>query len=44
MASHIAILHSITIGGGRRLVMADWRAMMEAIGLWRPRTFIPGTQ
>jgi uncharacterized protein (DUF1697 family) len=40
MASHIALLHSITIGGGRRLVMADWRAMMEAIGLRRPRTLI----
>lgn len=40
MASHVALLHSITIGGGRRLVMSDWRAMMEAIGLQRPRTLI----
>lgn len=40
MASHIALLHSITIGGGRRLVMADWRAMMESIGLKRPQTLI----
>jgi len=40
MASHIALLHSITIGNDRRLVMADWRAMMEAIGLKRPRTLI----
>ena len=40
MATHIALLHSITIGKGRRLVMADWRAMMEAIGLNQPRTLI----
>lgn len=40
MASHVALLHSITIGGGRRLVMSDWRAMMEAIGLRGPRTLI----
>lgn len=40
MASHIALLHSITIGNDRRLVMADWRAMMEAIGLKRPQTLI----
>lgn len=40
MASHIALLHSITIGDGRRLVMSDWRAMMEKIGLQRPRTLI----
>ncbi|WBY07131.1 DUF1697 domain-containing protein [Sphingomonas sp. 7/4-4] len=40
MASHIALLHSITIGGGRRLVMADWRAMMETLGLERPQTLV----
>ena len=40
MVSHIALLHSITIGDGRRLVMSDWRAMMESIGLQRPRTLI----
>ncbi|WP_447723894.1 DUF1697 domain-containing protein [Sphingomonas koreensis] len=40
MASHIALLHSITIGGGRRLVMADWREMMGSVGLERPRTLI----
>ena len=40
MASHIALLHSISLGNGRRLVMADWRAMMERIGLERPRTLI----
>ena len=40
MASHVALLHSITIGDGRRLVMSDWRAMMEKIGLQRPQTLI----
>ncbi|RSY87425.1 DUF1697 domain-containing protein [Sphingomonas koreensis] len=40
MASHIALLHSITIGSGRRLAMADWREMMESIGLRNPRTLI----
>jgi uncharacterized protein (DUF1697 family) len=40
MASHIALLHSVTIGGGRRLVMAEWRAMMAAIGLDNPRTWV----
>lgn len=40
MATHVALLHSITIGDGRRLVMAEWRAMMESIGLRHPRTLI----
>ena len=40
MASHVALLHSITIGSGRRLVMAEWRAMMESIGLRNTRTLI----
>jgi uncharacterized protein (DUF1697 family) len=40
MASHIALLHSVTIGGGRRLVMAEWRAMMAAVGLKNPRTWV----
>eukprot|EP01136_Pigoraptor_vietnamica_P001333 Opistho-1_new@27811 len=40
MASHIALLHSISIGNGRRLVMAEWRVMMERIGLRNPRTLI----
>ena len=40
MASHIALLHSITIGNGGRLVMSDWRAMMEAMGLRRPQTLV----
>src|ERR1700677_565480 len=36
----IALLYSIGIAGGGRLVMADWRAMMEGIGLRNPRTLI----
>jgi len=40
LASHIALLHSISIGNGRRLVMAEWREMMESIGLRNPRTLI----
>lgn len=40
MASHIALLHSITLGDGRRLVMAEWCDMMESIGLRHPRTLI----
>jgi len=40
MASHIALLHSVTIGEGRRLVMAGWRAMMAAVGLENPRTWV----
>lgn len=40
MASHIALLHSISLGDGRRLTMADWRDMMESIGLTNLRTLI----
>jgi uncharacterized protein (DUF1697 family) len=40
MASYIALLHSVTIGDGRRLVMSEWRTMMEAIGLGNPRTWV----
>ena len=38
--SYVALLFSIGIGEGRRLMMADWRAMMEGIGLRNPRTLI----
>ncbi len=38
--TYIALLYSIGIGGGRRLVMSDWRSMMEDISLRNPRTFI----
>ena len=40
MASHVALLHSVTIGDDRRLIMAEWRAMMAAIGLDNPRTWV----
>jgi uncharacterized protein (DUF1697 family) len=38
--TYIALLFSIGIGDGRRLVMADWRAMMGELGLQNPRTLI----
>ena len=37
---YVALLFSIRIGDGRRLLMADWRTMMEEIGLNQPRTLI----
>ena len=38
--SFVALLFSIGIGDGRRLMMADWRSMMEDIGLRNPQTLI----
>src|SRR5215470_14315618 len=38
--TYIALLFSIGISNGRRLIMADWRAMMEKMGLQNPRTLI----
>jgi uncharacterized protein (DUF1697 family) len=38
--TYIALLHSIGIGENRRLIMADWRSMMEDVGLQNPRTLI----
>jgi uncharacterized protein (DUF1697 family) len=40
MTPYVALLYSIGIGAGRRLVMSDWRSMMESIGLKDPRTLI----
>ena len=40
METYIALLFSIGIGGGRRLKMADWRAMLEEIGMQNSRTLI----
>jgi uncharacterized protein (DUF1697 family) len=37
---YIALLHSIGLGGGRRLAMADLREMAGALGLTNPRTLI----
>jgi uncharacterized protein (DUF1697 family) len=38
--TYVALLQSIGIGGNRRLIMADWRSMMEELGLRNPRTLI----
>ena len=40
MTAHVALLHSIVLGPGRRLVMADLRAMAEALGYRHPRTLV----
>jgi len=40
MTTYVALLYSIGLGGGRRLVMADLRAMAEKLGLENPRTLI----
>ena len=36
----VALLFSIGISNGRRLLMSDWRAMMAELGLENPRTLI----
>ncbi len=38
--TYIALLFSIGISGGRRLIMADWREMLAKLGLENPRTLI----
>jgi uncharacterized protein (DUF1697 family) len=38
--TYIALLFSIGISNRRRLMMADWRMMMEKMGLQNPRTLI----
>lgn len=38
--TYVALLFSIGISDGRRLIMADWRSMMEELGLENPRTLI----
>jgi uncharacterized protein (DUF1697 family) len=38
--TYVALLFSIGIGGGRRLMMADWRAMMKDVGLQNTQTLI----
>src|SRR5258708_45568 len=40
MATYVALLYSIGLGEGRRLVMADFRAMAGKLGLEAPRTLI----
>ncbi|QKD03814.1 DUF1697 domain-containing protein [Mesorhizobium loti] len=40
MQTYVALLYSIILGEGRRLVMADLRAMAESLGLKNPRTLV----
>lgn len=38
--TYVALLFSIGISEGRRLIMAEWRSMMEDLGLQNPQTLI----
>ena len=40
MTAYVALLYSIILGGGRRVVMADLKDMAEGIGLKNPRTLV----
>jgi uncharacterized protein (DUF1697 family) len=40
MTTYVALLHSIILGQGRRVVMTDLRAMAGKLGLQAPRTLI----
>lgn len=40
MTSHVALLHSIVFGPGRRVVMAELKAMAERLGFANPRTLV----
>lgn len=40
MTTHVALLYSIVLTAGRRLVMADLRDMAEGIGFTNPRTLV----
>ena len=40
MASHVALLHSIVLSPGRRVVMAELRTMAEALGFGNARTLV----
>ncbi|ASY68591.1 MAG: DUF1697 domain-containing protein [Sinorhizobium fredii] len=40
MTSYVALLHSIILGEGRRVVMADLRQMAERLGYRFPRTLV----
>jgi uncharacterized protein (DUF1697 family) len=40
MPSHVALLYSIVLGPGRRVVMSDLRALAADLGLERPRTVV----
>jgi uncharacterized protein (DUF1697 family) len=40
MAVYVALLYSIVLGAGRRVVMSDLKAMAEGIGFRNPRTLV----
>lgn len=40
MTTWVALLHSITIAGGRRLAMADLRHLADSLGFERPATLL----
>jgi uncharacterized protein (DUF1697 family) len=40
MTTYVALLHSIVLGPGRRVVMADLKAMAAAAGFDNPRTWV----
>ncbi|TIX02572.1 MAG: DUF1697 domain-containing protein [Mesorhizobium sp.] len=40
MQTYVALLYSIVLGEGRRVVMADLKAMAEQLGLNNPRTLV----
>lgn len=40
MKAYVALLHSIVLAGGRRVVMDDLKAMAEALGYRAPRTLV----
>ena len=40
LGTYVALLYSIGISENRRLVMADWRSLMEDLGFQNPRTLI----
>ncbi|QND64515.1 DUF1697 domain-containing protein [Mesorhizobium loti] len=40
MQTYVALLYTIILGEGRRLVMADLKAMAEQLGLKNPRTLV----
>ncbi|MES0154263.1 DUF1697 domain-containing protein [Mesorhizobium sp. M0018] len=40
MQTYVALLYSIVLGEGRRVVMSDLKAMAEGLGLNKPRTLV----
>ncbi|WP_332685925.1 DUF1697 domain-containing protein [Bosea sp. (in: a-proteobacteria)] len=40
MTTYVALLHSIVLGPGKRLVMADLKAMAAELGFGDPRTWV----